>query len=129
MREPVAEKPISFVTHTLSAEEKRAMAVGDWKRDGVKALPEGVSVVPHGRAASIYLRKGDRFLALSAELEGVSDVDLCVYTDPGLSSWIDGGSFQSEPARPDEQREALEAVGDWLKARGTRFKFEPPFRG
>ena len=125
----MAEKPITFVTHTFSAEEKRAMAVAGWKRDGVTKLPQGVSLVPHGRAASIYLRQGDRFLALSAELEGVSDVDVCVYTEPGLSSWIDVGSFQSSPAGLDEQREALQAVGDWLRARGTRFKFEPPHHG
>jgi len=125
----MAEKPISFVTHTFSAEEKRAMAVAGWKRDGVKALPQGVSLVPHGRAAAIYVRQGGRFISLSAELEGVSDVDVCVYTEPGLSNWIDVGAFQSEPASPEEQQEALKAVRAWLEARGTKFKFEPPFHG
>ncbi|HVY37529.1 MAG TPA: hypothetical protein VHM31_06325 [Polyangia bacterium] len=120
------DKPISFVYDSVSAEQKRVFALARWKRDGVRTLPEGVSLVTHGKAASIYLRRGGRFMALDAELAGTSDVDVFVYTQPGLSSWVDTDSFESVPATPQEQREALEAVRDWLNARPSKFAFYPP---
>jgi hypothetical protein len=122
----MADKPISFVYDSVSAEQKQAFAVARWKRDGVRTLPEGVSLVTHGRAASIYLRRGGRFMALDAELAGTSDVDFFVYTEPGLSSWVDADSFESVPATAQEQSEAIEAIREWLKQRPSKFAFFPP---
>lgn len=52
-------KPIVFLHDTISEEKQKAFAVKRWQRDGVEALPPGVSLLPHGRAASIYRKLGE----------------------------------------------------------------------
>jgi hypothetical protein len=120
------EKPISHVYEPQSSEARRTLSVARWQRHQVKALPQGISLVPNGRAASIYVREGDRFVELDAELAGSADLDMSVYTEPGIFSWIDVASFDTHAATADEQRRVLTEVDVWLRSRPARFAFVPP---
>jgi hypothetical protein len=123
----VPEKPITFVYEPMTNETRLEVAKKRWRQDGVIALAQGVTLVPHGRAATIYFRDGDRFVALDAELAGASNVDGFIYTEPGIAAWADVKTFDTGPTSPEERRTILAAVAAWTNGRSAKYEFVPPF--
>ena len=68
-------------------------------------------------AASLYLRTGDRFVELDAELSGNSKFDMSIYTEPGIASWVDVNTLAVHPTTQEERRTVRSAIEEWLRAR------------
>jgi hypothetical protein len=94
-----------------------------WRKDKVHQLPEGISLVPDGRAASLYIRRGNRMMAIPAELAGTSDFDVVLFVPSKGLRWIDVTSFSESPAAAEESEEELNQLRQWLSANGIRASF------
>ena len=117
------DKPTTHLYEPLGEATRRKIALARWRRNRVQDLRQGVSLAANGRTASIYYRSGDRFVELDAELAGDPGLDMCIYTAPGISSWIDVASLEPAPTTAEEQQHVLATIATWLRARPARASF------
>jgi hypothetical protein len=71
----------------IPPERVREYNLQRWKRDKVEALPQGFTIVPNGRAGTIYVREGDRVHSFYAELAGAAAIDIIVDV-PSKPEWL-----------------------------------------
>jgi hypothetical protein len=115
---PPRHKPeISFISEQPHPEwqEKR------WRKEKIHELPQGISLVPSGKAATLYVRSGERVIDIYAELAGNPAFDVVIFLPSNGLQWIDVNTFQLNPLSPEESARELRKVQDWLAAKHIRY--------
>ncbi len=114
------DKKITFVPDSRTPEEVVAADRARWREHRIWEIPQGFSLVPNGRAGTIYFRRDQKIIELGAELAGATYLDIVVFDD-GIKEWIDVNTLVSEAISTDEQRAIRNALIDWLTKRGLKF--------
>jgi hypothetical protein len=113
------KKRETVIHESLSDDQQRKLDRRRWRKDKVQGLAEGFSMVPDGRAASIYFREGERFAEFAAELSGNPEFDLILFED-AAPRWIDVNSLDPRAIPKDERDRILSALRRWFDSRGIR---------
>lgn len=92
-----------------------------WRRDKVSSLPEGISLVPDGKAAYIYARTGRWIVPVYAELSGNPAFDMVLFLREGGLSRIDSDTLEEIPLNDIEASGAIQELRSWLTHRGIRY--------
>jgi len=96
-----------------------ALQKAEWKKAALHELPEGITLVPRGRSANIYNRRGRRVVDIYAELAGSAAYDVVVYTETIYE--IDVETLGFRQLAGDDKERAVKDLRSWFDARGTRY--------
>jgi len=118
-RQPALDSKIRIVLDDRSPDQIIADRREGWKAKRISELSQGFSLVTSGRAASIFLRKGDTVLEWAAELAGNPSLDMVVFDD--ARQWIDVGTLTPRLADDADVIRTRAELIDWLMARRTKF--------
>src|SRR4051812_46620863 len=67
-----------------------------WREEKVDELPEGITLKRDGRAGYLYFRRGNRFIAIDAEVAGDAEFDIVLFVPDSLQ-WVDVRTFERTP--------------------------------
>ncbi len=111
---------VTFVRDDRSDEEIGAADRARWQEHRIWEMPLGFSLVPNGRAGTIYFRRGQKLVELDAELAGNPALDI-VLSGGDLSKWIDVDTLGSEPVSAEDQSGIRDSLIEWLTKKGLKF--------
>ena len=116
-KRPAHEPEISFVSEQPHPEWQEQR----WRKERIHQLPEGITLVPSGKAATLYVRTGQRVIDIYAELAGNPAFDMVIFLPSSGLHWIDVDTFQPTPLSPEESATELQKLQDWLAAKHIRY--------